>query len=224
MYRHLELPPTDKLWAEAMKWASEALNRTATTANPESKSPFDMWYGKAEPASPHPFLQPCVVRKQRRGNKLELKGEVAFYIGPSVQHPSDCVRVVTRDIKILESRDVSWAEVLPAVSFPAVPPSTAPPPVVLQITDQGGLVGPNESGGRNKEEDGAGVSALRPPVEEGGVPLPPIHEDGGEGDDAGDIIDCATGPNSSGEGADDASGNVQPGASPSSQSDSRETS
>lgn len=36
MYRHLELPPTEKLWAEAMKWATEALNRTATTANPES--------------------------------------------------------------------------------------------------------------------------------------------------------------------------------------------
>ena len=74
---------------------------------PESKSPFEMWYGKAEPAAPHPFLQPCVVRKQRRGNKPEFKGEVAFYIGPSLQHPSDCVRVATRDMKILESRDVS---------------------------------------------------------------------------------------------------------------------
>ena len=83
-----------------------------------------------------------------------------------MEHPSDCVRVVTPDRKILESRDVSWAEVLPAVSFPAVPPSTAPPPVVLQITDQGGLVGPTESGERNKEDHGAGASALRPPVGE----------------------------------------------------------
>ena len=95
---------------------------------------------------------------------------------------------------------------------------------MLQITDQGGLVGPTESGGRNKEDDGACDSALRPPVGEGGVPLPPIDKDGGEEDDAGDIIDCATGPNSSGEGADDGSGSIQTGASASSQSDSGETS
>ena len=95
---------------------------------------------------------------------------------------------------------------------------------MLQITDQGGLVGPTESGGRNKEDDGAGVSALRPSVEEGGVPLPPIDEDSGEKDDTGDITDCATGSNSSGEGVDDGSGSVQPGASASSPSGSGETS
>ncbi|CAN0499774.1 unnamed protein product, partial [Discosporangium mesarthrocarpum] len=46
MYRHIRLPSTEKLWAEAMKWAAAALNRTATTANPESMSPHEMWYGK----------------------------------------------------------------------------------------------------------------------------------------------------------------------------------
>ena len=56
------------------------------------------------------------------------------------------------------------------------------------------------------------------------MPLPPIDEDGGEEYDAGDIIDCATGPSSSGEGADDGSGSVQPSASASSPSGSGETS
>lgn len=85
---------------------------------------------------------------------------------------------------------MSWAEVLPAVSSPTVPPSAAPPPVVLQINYQGRLVGLTELGGRNKKD--AGGSALRPPVEEVGVQLPPIDEDGGEEDNAGDIIDFAT--------------------------------
>ena len=58
LFPHVELPPSETLWAEAVHWACEALNRTATTSNPGSKSPYEMWHGKAAPASPHPFLRP----------------------------------------------------------------------------------------------------------------------------------------------------------------------
>ena len=56
------------------------------------------------------------------------------------------------------------------------------------------------------------------------MPLPHVDEGGGEEYNAGDSIDCATGPSSSGEGADDGYGSVQPGASASSPSGSGETS
>ena len=120
-------------------WAGDALERTATTSNPESKSPHEMWYGKAEPAALHPFLQPCVIRRQRRGDKLALKGEAAFYLGRAANHPLDCVRVVTRDQKVVESRDVTWAVVLPPFTdFTLVPPVADPSFLVLQIAEQGG--------------------------------------------------------------------------------------
>ena len=42
LYPGAQLPATDSLWAEASHWACDALNRTATTANPESKSPYEL--------------------------------------------------------------------------------------------------------------------------------------------------------------------------------------
>ena len=40
-----QLPATESLWAEASHWACDALNRTATSANPTNKSPYEMWSG-----------------------------------------------------------------------------------------------------------------------------------------------------------------------------------
>ena len=36
---------TESLWGEASLWACDSLNLTATTSNPDSKSPYDMWHG-----------------------------------------------------------------------------------------------------------------------------------------------------------------------------------
>ena len=40
LFGHVQLPKTDKLWAEAMHWACEAMNHTVCSANPDSKSPL----------------------------------------------------------------------------------------------------------------------------------------------------------------------------------------
>ena len=40
-----QLPATESLWAEASHWACDALNRTATSAKPANKSPYEMWHG-----------------------------------------------------------------------------------------------------------------------------------------------------------------------------------
>ena len=44
LFPHVELPLSETLWAEAVYWACEALNRTATTFNPGNKSPYEMWH------------------------------------------------------------------------------------------------------------------------------------------------------------------------------------
>lgn len=86
IFSHVELPPTDSLWTEAMHWACDALNHTATVANPQNKSPHEMWYGTAEPASPHLFLRPGYCRWERP-SKYFPRAESCFYVGPGIDHP-----------------------------------------------------------------------------------------------------------------------------------------
>ena len=43
LFGHVQLPENDKLWAQAMHWACEAINHTACSSNPDSKSPNEIW-------------------------------------------------------------------------------------------------------------------------------------------------------------------------------------
>ena len=49
LYPGAQLPATESLWAEGSHWAFDALTRTATTANSENKSPYEMVYGNPPP-------------------------------------------------------------------------------------------------------------------------------------------------------------------------------
>ena len=55
IFGHAQAPKTDKLWAEAMHRACEAANHTACSANPGSKSLYEMWYREPRPARPYRF-------------------------------------------------------------------------------------------------------------------------------------------------------------------------
>ena len=69
-------PTYPSLWAEAVSWACNALNRTATTANPDYKSPHEMWYGLPPPTGEvWPFLKPIIYKSSKRKNKSAPKGE-----------------------------------------------------------------------------------------------------------------------------------------------------
>ena len=106
IFPHVQLPPTTSLWAEAVHWACDALNHTATTANPGNKSSHEMWYGTAAPASPHPFLRPAYCR-WKRPSMSHPQAESCFYLGPGIDHPSDSLRMLTRANKVVETRDVT---------------------------------------------------------------------------------------------------------------------
>ena len=146
-------PNYPSLWAEAASWAFHALNCTATTANPGDKSPYEMWYGSPPPrGAVWPFLKPAVCRV-KRANKSLPKAQDCYYVGPGVNHPRDCMRVLTANRSILTTRNVTWRHV------PLPPP--APPQQLSRIAEEGGSTAgegasgegaPSQGGGRVKED------------------------------------------------------------------------
>lgn len=103
------------LWAEAVSWACDALNRTATTANPGGKSPYELWHGHPPPiGATQPFLRPAICRLKRENNS-EPETQVCFYLGPEIKHPRGGMRILTESGSTLIARNLSWRHV-PAVS------------------------------------------------------------------------------------------------------------
>ena len=101
-----QFPATESLWAEASHWAYDALNRTATSANPAHKSPYEMWYGKHHPVVLLPFLMPGYC-KVKRENKSQAKAQECFFLAPAPSHPRDAVRVLTNHRALLITRHVT---------------------------------------------------------------------------------------------------------------------
>ena len=117
-------PSYPSLWAEAVSWACNALNRTATKANPGNKSPYEMWYGSPSLAGEvWPFLKPAIYRVKRK-DKSQPKAQDCYYVGPSVNHPRDCMRDLTTHRTILTIRNATWQHVPPA---PPAPQQHFPP-------------------------------------------------------------------------------------------------
>ena len=107
----VQLPPTESLWAEAVHWSCDALNHTATTANPVNESPREMWHGAAASASPHPFLRSAYCRWSRP-SKSSPRAESRFFLGPGIDHPSDSLGMLTRGKRVVKTRDVTWEATL----------------------------------------------------------------------------------------------------------------
>ena len=146
-------PDYPSLWAESASWACHALNCTATTANPGDKSPYEMWCGSPPPrGAVWPFLKPAVCRV-KRNNKSLPKAQDCYYVGPGIDHPRDCIRVLTANRSILTTRNVTWRHV--PLSRPA-PPQQLPP-----IAEEGGsTAGEGASGERAPSQGGGGVEEV----------------------------------------------------------------
>ena len=100
-------PSYTSLWAEAVSWTCNALNRTATKANPGNKSTYEMSYGSPPLAGEvWLFLAPAIYRL-RRENKSQPKAQDYYYVGPSVNHPRDCMRVLTTHRTALSTSNVT---------------------------------------------------------------------------------------------------------------------
>ena len=159
-------PTYPSVWAETISWARHVLNRTVATANPREKSPYEMWHGSPPlRGEVWPFLKPAICRV-KRDNKSQPKAQDCYYVGPGVDHPRDCMRVLTTHRSIVTTRNVTWRHVS---SAPPVPPQQLPP-----ITEEGeSETGEAESrGGRVKpRRREGGEKRIRPRHDGGRVPL-----------------------------------------------------
>ena len=116
LYPHVQLPSTESLWAEAYRWACDSINRTASSANPDWKSPHEMWHGTTASLKLMPFLKPGFC-KVRRANKSENKAQECFYLGPPSDCPADAMRMFTRHRYVITLRNVTWRRSPPSPSF-----------------------------------------------------------------------------------------------------------
>ena len=151
LFPHVKLPPSEALWVEAIHWACESLNRTATT-NLRNMSPHEMWYGKAVPASPHPFLRPGHCR----WSKSFPRCESSFYFGPDIDHFRDSLRMLTRANKVVETRDVTW-ETPPVMVVPSVQPQQPASPELGGTPDLGGTSEPGGATELGETSEPAGL-------------------------------------------------------------------
>ena len=117
LFPGFDITEKPSLWAEAMSWACDAYNRTATVANPGNRSEHVMFYGEIPQNSPIPFLKPRYC-KYKRMNKMDLKARECFYLGLARNYPRESKRVFvhTRKVtmhtgKVIITRNVTWAHV-----------------------------------------------------------------------------------------------------------------
>ena len=110
LFPGFDIPEKPWLWAEAMSWACDAYNRTATVAIPGNLSPHEIFYGEIPQDSPVPFLKPGYCRYQRT-NKMDLKARECIYLGPARNHPRESKRIFEHTGMVIITRNVPWAHV-----------------------------------------------------------------------------------------------------------------
>ena len=141
-----QTPATASLRAKASHSVCDALNRTATTANPESKSPYATWHGSHPPlVVVLPLLKPGYCKVSRE-SKSQANAHECFYLGPAPNYPRDSVRVLTKHRAVLITRNITWQHVWPE---PPVPAQT-----IDSLSRNGGSIANDES---TLDRGGAGV-------------------------------------------------------------------
>ena len=108
------------MWAESYRWAADALNRSATTANPDKKSPDEVFFGKVPEVKLLPLFKPGYC-KYKRTSKCMPKAQECFYLGPGYNYPRDSMRMQTKGRYVITTRNVTWKHSPPPTSQPAFP-------------------------------------------------------------------------------------------------------
>ena len=99
---------TASLLAEACFWANDALNRSATEANPGRASPWSRFYGVAPPLSMLTLLKPGYCRV-RRDSKVTPKAEICCCMNGGSNHPSSSFKDKLPSGAVVYARAMTWA-------------------------------------------------------------------------------------------------------------------
>ncbi|CAB1102734.1 unnamed protein product [Ectocarpus sp. CCAP 1310/34] len=98
----------NRLWMESAKWAADALNQSATKANPGRRSPHEMFTGEQGPFRVLPFFQPGFMREDRR-TKLDDQATLCYYLNGGDNHPSGTVKVLKASTgPVVYTNNMSW--------------------------------------------------------------------------------------------------------------------
>ena len=133
LFGDAQMPPTQPLWAESCKYASDVINMTARVRDkPDMYSPYRKFYGRPPFARLLPFLKPG-FHHVRRAHKSEPKAEACFYLNGGNNHSADCCKILLMSGRTSYSRDVTWEHprkpfvgVLPPEDKSSPPPSSPP--------------------------------------------------------------------------------------------------
>ena len=136
-----------------MSWACHVLNHPVTTAKSGDKSRYEMRCGSPPPPGEvWLFLKPATYR-ENRDNTSQPKAQDCYYVRPSVDHPRDCMRVITAHRPILATQNVTCQHV------PFAPP--APAQQLPPIAGEGeSTVGEGVSGEGASRQGGGRVEDL----------------------------------------------------------------
>ena len=112
-----------RLWVEAILWASEGFNHSATSANAGMKSPHEDFYGTLPPLSVVPFFHPC-YRRVPRQSKQDPQARLSYFLNHGYNHSNSCIKVLDAETgEVCYSRDVTWHHrrepLVPAAPSPA---------------------------------------------------------------------------------------------------------
>ena len=101
-------PDGSSLWMESVSWASERFNRSATTANSGTLSPYKVFYGSRPPMPVLPFCKPAYHRVPWQ-SKLDRQARPCYFLKFGYNHGSDCMKIMDAETRrIVHSRDVTW--------------------------------------------------------------------------------------------------------------------
>ncbi|CAM9857435.1 unnamed protein product, partial [Chrysoparadoxa australica] len=100
-----------RLWAEAMAYATLVTNLSSSTAVIGNLSPYEAFFDMAPPVTMlKPFGSLCVahVPKSKR-NKLDARGQVCILLGIARHHSFDCHKLLNlRTLRTIVTRDVVY--------------------------------------------------------------------------------------------------------------------
>ena len=134
LFGDAKMPPTQPLWAEACKYASDVINMTARVRDkPDMHSPYSKFHGRPPFARLLPFLKPG-FHHVRRTLRSAPMAEACFYLNVGNNHSADCCKILLMSGCTSYSHDVTWEH--PSKSFVGVlppeekisPPLPSPPP------------------------------------------------------------------------------------------------
>ena len=107
LFRDANMPPTQPLWAEACKYASDVINMTARVRDmPDMHSLNRKFHGRPPFARLLPFLK-SGFHHARRTLKSEPKAEACVYLNGGNNHSADCCKILLMSGRTSYSCDVT---------------------------------------------------------------------------------------------------------------------